>query len=135
MVQYVLIFGSDSYFITPHIMQALVRLINWVAQLISDWMPWCRNGQWEYPQLVKKYRMWVYILLGGISPNATLVRHSISPRCQYLTLQWQRVGGKDPQRPYFRDNRREYGSEMRVGVHMSHRWSGNNIIVLITIQY
>ena len=46
------------------------------------------------PKLVKRYQMWGYILLGGISPNTTLVRHSISLRGQYSTLQWQRRGGK-----------------------------------------
>ena len=38
-------------------------------------------------------------------------------------------------KPYFCGNKREYGSEMMVGVHMSHRWSRNNITVLINIQY
>ena len=49
MVKYVLLFESESWFITPYIMRALSIFPNWVERWTYIWMFWCRNGRWEYP--------------------------------------------------------------------------------------
>ena len=46
VVHYVLLFESESWFITPQIMWELGRLHNWVAWLISGQMPRCQNEKW-----------------------------------------------------------------------------------------
>ena len=51
LVQSVLLLGSELYVNTPHIVQSLGSLHNWVAQLIYGRMPWCHNGLWEYPPI------------------------------------------------------------------------------------
>ena len=76
----------------------------------------------------------------GLDPTGGYIyqRHIIA--AQFITtrpifnLQWQRRGGRDPQRPLYHGNRREHGSEISGGGQKSNRCSGNNTIVLITIQ-
>ena len=53
VVHYFLIFGSESWVVTPCILRALGSLHNRVARRISGRMPRCQNIQWEYPPIVK----------------------------------------------------------------------------------
>ena len=48
VVQYVMLFGSDTWVVTPHILRVLRSLNNWVERRISGRMPWCQNVNWEY---------------------------------------------------------------------------------------
>ena len=45
--QYVLLFGSEVWVITPFILRELGSLHNWVEQRLSDRIPRYQNGQWD----------------------------------------------------------------------------------------
>ena len=79
LVQYVILFGSESQVVTPSTMQALGSLHNWLAQWISGWMPWCRNVRWQYSLIVEALSDAGIYLIGGYISQ----RHIIA--AQYIT--------------------------------------------------
>ena len=50
-VQYVLLFGFDSWVVTSCILRVMGVFHNLSARGISGWIMWCRNGHWEYPPI------------------------------------------------------------------------------------
>ena len=51
VVSSVLIFVSESWVVTPRILQLLGSYHNRAEKRISVWMPQFRNLRWEYPQV------------------------------------------------------------------------------------
>ena len=51
VVQSMILLGSESWVVTPKILQFLGSLQNRVAQRIYVRMPWYCNRHWEYPPI------------------------------------------------------------------------------------